>query len=292
MNAKVLTEIDQKLHDAIHAEMMSQNASDLLSNPRIKVFKRLKPILGELSGYVCDVGCGSGYISIWLALNHPRIKCIDAVEASALAVEQLIPRNIKYHNVDQKVTAKLGSFDDLGSEKYDYVVVMGALHHSINLERALESIAKSLKPRGVLIAQEPAMPDHTTHKAFRDKYNIVEERYGLKIRNGERYDRFFRECEYKSAIVKSGLDLIAFEDWISKSSWVTRIVNEIRQACSKQGMFEVFNFFIRNLEQRFRSKNNLRHNGWRQQMALATVDLRGKLIVARKSEVDEIYHDD
>ena len=32
---------------------------------------------------------------------------------------------------------------------------------------------------------------------YQFKYNIVEERFGLKIRNGDRFDRFFRESEYK-----------------------------------------------------------------------------------------------
>ena len=57
------------------------------------------------------------------------------------------------------------------------------------------------------------MPDITTHDSYFEKYNIVEERFGLQIRNGDRYDRFFRECEYKYSLVNNGFDICLWENF-------------------------------------------------------------------------------
>ena len=90
---------------------------------------------------------------------------------------------------------------------------MGALHHSQNLKNTLKSLYNALKPNGMLIAQEPAMPDETKHNDYQFKYNIIEERYGNKIRNGDRYDRFFRECEYKYCLIINGFDILHWENF-------------------------------------------------------------------------------
>ena len=48
---------------------------------------------------------------------------------------------------------------------------MGALHHSRNLN-TLGSIFKALKPNGILIAQEPTMPDSTSHADYQDNMTL------------------------------------------------------------------------------------------------------------------------
>ena len=45
------------------------------------------------------------------------------------------------------------------------------------------------------------------------KYNIIEERFGLKIRNGDRFDRFFRESEYKYWLIMNGFDILLWDDF-------------------------------------------------------------------------------
>ena len=55
------------------------------------------------------------------------------------------------------------------------------------------------------------MADTTTNADYVAKYNMVEDFFGFKIRNGDRDDHFFRECEYKTAAVFSGFDLVHFD---------------------------------------------------------------------------------
>lgn len=216
-----MNEIDQKLHAAIHQGMMNV-PPDRIFSPRVGVFGYLEGKLGiSLRGKVLDMGCGSGYASIWLAKNKP-VEKVYALEASEAAVKELLPRNISYHGVGDKVEAVLGSFDALPIRELDYVVSFGALHHSPCLLSTMRSISASLKEGGYLLAQEPVMPNMTSNSAYVDKYDVIEERYGLKIRNGDRQDCFFREAEYVAAAAFAGLDLVFYENYSAVTGWPER----------------------------------------------------------------------
>lgn len=208
-----MNELDQRIHKAIHEHMMSIHPDQIFSD-RVGVFDFVEKKIGfSISGTGLDIGCGSGYASIWLAKNRD-IKTIYAQEASVAGVEQLLPRNITYHQVERLVVPLLGSFDALTfNEELDFTVSFGALHHSICLFSTMNSISKSLKDGGYLIAQEPVMPNTTTNQDYINKYNIIETIFNFKIRNGDRNDNFFREAEYITAASFAGLDLVLYEDF-------------------------------------------------------------------------------
>jgi SAM-dependent methyltransferase len=207
-----MNEIDQSLHMAIHQEMMKTHP-DRIFSPRVGVFPYLEEKLDlTVSGTALDIGCGSGYASIWLAKNR-RVDKIYALEASEAAVRELLPRNIGHHGVDGIVEPVLGSFDAVPAKNLDFVVSFGALHHSPCLLSTMRSVSSALQEGGYLIAQEPVMPNMTTNQAFVEKYDVVEDRFGQKIRNGDRQDCFFREAEYIAAAAFSGLDLVFYDDY-------------------------------------------------------------------------------
>lgn len=208
-----MNELDQRIHKAIHEHMMSIHPDQIFSD-RVGVFDFVEKKIGfSISGTGLDIGCGSGYASIWLAKNRD-IKTIYAQEASVAGVEQLLPRNITYHQVERLVVPLPGSFDALTfNEELDFTVSFGALHHSICLFSTMNSISKSLKDGGYLIAQEPVMPNTTTNQDYINKYNIIETIFNFKIRNGDRNDNFFREAEYITAASFAGLDLVLYEDF-------------------------------------------------------------------------------
>jgi SAM-dependent methyltransferase len=208
-----MNKTDQLLHDAIHQHMMSISPDQIFSD-RVHIFDQLERKIGlGVHGQVLDMGCGSGYASIWLAKNKPVSK-VYAQEASRQAVEQLLPRNISHHGVEGKVEALAGSFDAIPmKDSLDFVVSFGALHHSPCLFSTMRSVGESLKDGGYLIAQEPVMPNMTSNQDYIDKYNIIETMFGMQIRNGDRNDNFFREAEYIAAATFSGLDLVFYEDF-------------------------------------------------------------------------------
>src|SRR6185437_1154301 len=124
---------------------------------------------------------------------------------------ELLPRNIRHHGVEDVCKPVVGSFEQIPYEQYfDFVVAFGTLHHSPNLLTTFRQVAKSLKEGGYLVAQEPTMADTTTNTDYVDKYEVIEDFFDFKIRNGDRDDHFFRECEYKTAAVFSGFDIVHF----------------------------------------------------------------------------------
>jgi cyclopropane fatty-acyl-phospholipid synthase-like methyltransferase len=234
-----MNETDRKLHAAIHQGMMSVPPERIFS-PRVSVFDRVESKLNiSIGGKVLDMGCGSGYASIWLAKNKP-VKRVYALEASEAAVKELLPRNIKYHGVGDKVEAVLGSFDALPVSDLDFVVSFGALHHSSCLLSTMRSISASLREGGYLLAQEPVMPNMTTNGAYIAKYDVMEEKHGLKIRNGDRQDCFFREAEYITAAAFAGLDLILYENYSAGVALPVRAMQwlqkKLRQVLQKKRM--------------------------------------------------------
>ena len=121
---------------------------------------------------------------------------MDAIEQSELAVDELIPKNVK-HWQTPAVKAILGSFQSLPTNKYDFVLALGAIHHTLIWTKQLKVFLSALKPNGFLIAQEPSMPDFTSHAQYERKYSLIESKHGLKGRNGDRLDRFSESVSTK-----------------------------------------------------------------------------------------------
>ena len=284
--SETLNAFDKALHDQIHDKMSKMDPKDLLTNPRLKVLDMLADF--DISGHVADVGCGSGYFGIGVAKYFDSVNKVDCIEASRVAVESVIPENISYYDVSSKVVALEGSFDLLPNETYDVVFAMGALHHSKNLSRTMHSIFKALKPGGLLVAQEPAMPDVTSHDAYFEKYNIVEERYKLRIRNGDRYDRFFRECEYKYSLVNNGFDICLWENFEVSEKKIVSLIQYIKD----RGLRVTLTKILSKLTTRKSASRNSEEVSWVVKMKAATKNVEKKLFVARKSSSSEFYHHD
>jgi len=286
-----LNNYDKALHDAIYEEMLKTDPARLFLNPRLKILKIVQSTIGSPFGVIADVGCGSGYFGIFLATQTDQIKYVDAIEASEAAVKEVIPRNAEFHNVLGKVKPIFGSFDELAKETYDFVFAMGALHHSPDLKKTLEVISQSLKKGGYLIAQEPAMPDSTSHEAYDFKYNIVEERFGLKIRNGDRFDRFYRECEYKSSLVHAGFDILLWDDFvggIKKSAVLAELFKSLVFSIKRDGLNSTLQRFLRNY--RGTQKVGPDSPDWQSDMKNATSKVMPKMTIARKSSACNTHH--
>jgi 2-polyprenyl-3-methyl-5-hydroxy-6-metoxy-1,4-benzoquinol methylase len=204
-----MNNIDVELHEKIHKKMMEVDSNSIFKD-RVDTFEYVESIIGKsISGIILDVGCGNGYASIWLAKNRKNIS-VTALESSEVAVSELIPKHVAYHNVEDIVSPKNGSFDCINEkEKYDFVFAFGALHHSSCLYKTMSSVYDSIVDGGFFIANEPVMPNYTTHQNYIDKYNIVQNLHGFQVRNGDRNDCFFREAEYIAAALYSGFNLIS-----------------------------------------------------------------------------------
>jgi len=169
--------------------------------------KGLQRLGVESLGRVLEIGAGDGWCSAYI-LKHYHVDMIYILETTRASVESLIPATLAAVGAPVE-RAKLvrGSFNDIHLESsVDLVVAMGALHHSSNLYHTFTEVYKCLKPGGWLIAQEPFMSDEAPNEYYFSREDKEINFWDIeRIRNYERTDLFYRECEYKTAAFHAGL---------------------------------------------------------------------------------------
>ena len=220
-----------EFHERLHKERAYDEPylRRQLVHTRLRLLDLIEARVGSaINGDVLDIGCGSGYLAVHLAKTRP-IRLAHAMEVTKAAVEHLIPRLMALAGIEPgKVVPVRGSFASIpAAEAYDFIFSFGAIHHSANLLRTLESCARALRPGGYFVAQEPATPDFTTNGAFEHKYQSLDQGPEGGIMNGDRDDHFFRECEYKTAAHYAGFELVCFDDVTAlrygRQSWRGRV---------------------------------------------------------------------
>ena len=95
---------------------------------------------------VLEFGCGTGWLTNTLSYIYKKnITSIDftakAIETAKLVSESL---NVQPRYIQSDI------FDYRDSKKYDLVISMGVLHHTIDCKKAFEKISKFVKPGGYI----------------------------------------------------------------------------------------------------------------------------------------------
>ncbi len=114
---------------------------------------------------VCDVGGGTGQLSIILAQRHPHLRCTTF---DLPAVEPIATRTIEQANLSDRVRAVSGDFftDPLPAAD---VITMGTILHSWNLERKLQLITsafEALPSGGAFIVVENLIDDDRRESVY------------------------------------------------------------------------------------------------------------------------------
>jgi SAM-dependent methyltransferase len=110
-------------------------------------------LLPHLPAKILDLGCGTGWTSVFFARRGYEVLGIDIAPDMIEQANKLKDLNhcnnavfqaADYENIDYK-------------QQFDAVVFFDALHHSVNEKKALKSAYKALKPGGVCITVEPGI---------------------------------------------------------------------------------------------------------------------------------------
>ena len=178
--------IDMRSISAVnyHKKVLSDddNFKKWVYNFRYDCLQILKKKMGiEISGAVLEIGAGTGIYSCIVSKN-PSVEIVYALEYSKICVEELMVFIIKRFNLEEfeekKIIPVVGSFNEikLPDASVDFVIAMGALHHSEDREITIKEIYRVLKIGGYLIACERANYNYRTNmwlnKQIDDEYNI------------------------------------------------------------------------------------------------------------------------
>jgi SAM-dependent methyltransferase len=105
---------------------------------------------------VLDLGCGTGWTSLFLARAGYEVTGVDLAEDAVNAARE-VARETGVGNVTF-VAADYESF--VSENAYDYVLFYDALHHAEDEAAAVRTAYRALKPGGVVFAFEPGAGHH------------------------------------------------------------------------------------------------------------------------------------
>jgi len=95
---------------------------------------------------VLELGCGTGELANGLALCGANVHAIDFSSSSIKKAKELSKKlNTKIKFEEQNIL----NFNS--SQKFDVVIALGSLHHTINAKKGFENGAHCLKKNGIII---------------------------------------------------------------------------------------------------------------------------------------------
>ena len=136
-------------------------AQEAVNRPQFQHFvgewiAALPDIAGRLraGGSVADVGCGTGWSSIWIARHFPAAT-VDGIDVDPVSIERAT-EHAASEGMTDRVRFRLADAEDVeGQGSYDLVTIFEALHDMSDPVGVLTTARRLLRPGGaVLIADE------------------------------------------------------------------------------------------------------------------------------------------
>lgn len=153
---------------------------------------------------VLEIGCHTGYLSCWLRRKNNLVTGIECNQ-DALEIAKPYLKNAICGNIENESTWK-----NLGSEKFDVILIMHVLEHLVDPWKVLEETKKYLKEDGEVIIAMPNISNfYNRWSIFRGNFDY--EDVGVMDRT---HLRFFNIKTTKELIEKSGyIELEYFSPW-------------------------------------------------------------------------------
>lgn len=189
-------------------ESKDNNPLELLNHRRLRILDFFNKKIKKIEGNVLDAGAGNGNAGIYLLKNFKDIS-VSFLDISKYSCD-LIKKNSDYFGVKKYIIINSDLYNFKPKIKFDFIISFGTLHHADCLYSFFSKFSELLNDEGYLICEEPTQSNYTTNAKYIEKYNTEEIKFGLKLKNYERDDHFFREAEYITGASFNNLDLIYF----------------------------------------------------------------------------------
>jgi SAM-dependent methyltransferase len=97
-----------------------------------------------------EIGIGLGTVSRYLSRNLNKLSALDVAPQPCIFLRRSLEgEDVNLHTINKSVLE--GTIIDKDGEKFDCAIAIGSLHHSGNLELALDNLINSVKPGGKIL---------------------------------------------------------------------------------------------------------------------------------------------
>lgn len=137
---------------AYHDRMARNHLGAVSVKPHeVAPWNQVRKVMGEIDGKrILDLGCGFGREAIWLAKNGANVTGVDLSSQSIACAE----RDAMVEGV--KIEFIISPAEELTfHETFDIVLFRASLHHFQDTSCIVKIAYESLKPLGLIVAQEP-----------------------------------------------------------------------------------------------------------------------------------------
>lgn len=189
---------------------------------RKECISKLEIMIGApISGRVLEIGAGTAWCSSLLS-QKKEVNEVYALDYDRYSVDTLMPMVAKNLDADfNKLKFVVGSYNTIKTDDnfFDFIISIGAIHHSENLTATFQECQRCLKPGGFLIAVEHCHPNsYTIEMENFDNEKLIDPKramklYGddkLKIKAKDNSDHNYRISEFEAAAFASRLNILPY----------------------------------------------------------------------------------
>jgi 2-polyprenyl-3-methyl-5-hydroxy-6-metoxy-1,4-benzoquinol methylase len=170
---------------------------------------------------ILEVGCGGGFTAEYLAGKYSKFYGVDySSELIDYARRSNYPENATFFVENIK--------DFTPPEPVDVIVMIGVLHHLVDIPQSLELLFKMLKPGGILVANEPQPknPFISLARAIRKRvdHEYSEGQVELSV---EEMRVLYSQAGFKDVNVRAqGFLSTPFAEVIMSPQWIARPISK------------------------------------------------------------------
>lgn len=210
-------ELQAVVHRAWYDKMVARPSEKWLKGKpfwRATCMDKFELLLGRpFYGSVLEIGAGTALCSARIS-QRPDVERVTALDYERFMIDEQMPETFRrFEARTEKIERAYGSFNRIPRRDfYDFIVGVGAMHHSEDLVVSFKSLHDALKPGGVALISDVCMTDGTTNRFLADAYESVSasdaERYGRPVKMKENGDHWYRLAEWLAAAWRVGFETL------------------------------------------------------------------------------------